>query len=219
MLVTEQRSDVRTDPNAELRRYALEAFVAHGYEGASLQQIAERAGYTKANVLYHFGSKVGLLEQAIAPAIEAFERFLHSWSELDDVEGVRSLVDPFVALLLEHRLAVNLFLVRGSALEGIPSVDRATELVHELSVRIAGATTDPTAYLRTTIALGGAAYCLANPYQDDGVELDSPEFRDLLARTLTAILLTRPDAADADREVAARDAAAMTPIMNALSRD
>jgi AcrR family transcriptional regulator len=37
----------------DLRRVALREFAAAGYHGTSIQLIAERAGVSKASVLYH----------------------------------------------------------------------------------------------------------------------------------------------------------------------
>ena len=51
----------------DLRRVALEEFAAAGYLGTSLQQIADRAGVSKATVLYHFTSKEVLLEAVLSP--------------------------------------------------------------------------------------------------------------------------------------------------------
>ncbi len=54
----------------ELRAIALDAFASSGYLGTSLQQIADRAGVSKASVLYHFASKEALLEAALTPAVD-----------------------------------------------------------------------------------------------------------------------------------------------------
>lgn len=45
-----------------LTRLARREFARHGYEGASVERIAEQAGLTKGAVYYHFGSKEGLFE-------------------------------------------------------------------------------------------------------------------------------------------------------------
>lgn len=47
--------------NAEqIRAVAAQLFARHGYEGASLQAIAERVGVTKQTLLYHYASKDAL---------------------------------------------------------------------------------------------------------------------------------------------------------------
>jgi AcrR family transcriptional regulator len=72
---------------------ALDLFVTQGYDKASLREIAERMGFTKAALYYHFASKSDLLmalhervhhvlDEPLAelgnerPTLEAWERFL-----------------------------------------------------------------------------------------------------------------------------------------------
>lgn len=45
---------------------AIKLFADHGYDGVSVQQITEAAGITKPTLYYYFGSKKGLLEEAVA---------------------------------------------------------------------------------------------------------------------------------------------------------
>lgn len=45
---------------------AIEAFAAGGFRATSLKDVADRVGVTAANLLYHFGSKEGLLVAVIA---------------------------------------------------------------------------------------------------------------------------------------------------------
>ncbi len=47
---------------SEILESAFEVFATSGYEGGSLRDIADRCGISQAGVLFHFGSKVGLLE-------------------------------------------------------------------------------------------------------------------------------------------------------------
>ena len=49
---------------------AREEFAQHGFRGARLQDIAERAGLTHPTLLYHFGSKEGLYAAVIEQAME-----------------------------------------------------------------------------------------------------------------------------------------------------
>lgn len=89
----------RTDTREQIRSIALELFAEHGYEKTSLREIAERLGFTKAAVYYHFKTKEeilfslvedfftqvdGIVEQAAArPAGPANrDRVLRDYSEL-----------------------------------------------------------------------------------------------------------------------------------------
>jgi AcrR family transcriptional regulator len=53
------------ETTAELIRLARRELTLHGYEGASVDQIAAAAKLTKGAVYYHFGSKEGLFEAVL----------------------------------------------------------------------------------------------------------------------------------------------------------
>lgn len=65
----------RTDTREHIRTIALELFAEHGYDRASLREIAERLGLTKAAVYYHFRTK----EEILASLIEDF------LAQIDDI--------------------------------------------------------------------------------------------------------------------------------------
>lgn len=63
-----------TADNAEqIRSVATQLFARHGYEGVSLQAIAERVGVTKQTLLYHFSSK-DVLRKAVLDQVFAHWR-------------------------------------------------------------------------------------------------------------------------------------------------
>lgn len=83
-------SDPQTPASCDGARHilaaALEAFAAHGYDGASMNAIAQRAGMSKANVFHHFTSK----EQLYLAVMRAASR---SWGET--LAHVTQLDAPF----------------------------------------------------------------------------------------------------------------------------
>jgi AcrR family transcriptional regulator len=128
-------------------RIALEQFCEIGYIGTSLQNIADRAGYSKSSVLYHFASKEALLEAAIAPAVDQLDALLtHSINRISSPELREAFVEEFIDYLLEYRLQAHVIINRGS-------IDRLSEsFMAEL----------PTTAqrIRLGVALAGAAYVL-----------------------------------------------------------
>src|SRR5258707_15510965 len=60
----------RPDTRARILDAALDVFSEHGFEGSSLQQIADRLGLTKAALYYHFRSNDELLEALVKPATD-----------------------------------------------------------------------------------------------------------------------------------------------------
>jgi TetR/AcrR family transcriptional regulator len=88
---------MRTVDNAEqIRAAATKLFASQGYEGTSLQAIAERVGVTKQTLLYHYASKDALRRAVLEQIFEHWrERLPHL------LEAVTSGHDRFEALTLE----------------------------------------------------------------------------------------------------------------------
>ena len=83
-------------------REALDLFVAQGYAGTSLRQIARRMGFTVAALCYHFRFKdellLALTEPLLAGRDECLDRFeAEAPLELQDK---RRLLDSYLSLLL-----------------------------------------------------------------------------------------------------------------------
>jgi len=180
----------------ELRRVALTRFAAAGYGAASLQQIAEDAGVSKASVLYHFASKEVLLEAALGPAIDELEQLVQ---ELEGVgtgaESRRRFLARFVDFLLAHRLAVYVFVSQSAALVDIPVIERANEQVGRIAAYFERHGGSMEEQMRFGIALAGAAYLLAQANQFKGEELDQDELiRPVLNRVLGEIIAPAPSA-------------------------
>ncbi|CAO1664774.1 Transcriptional regulator, TetR family [Halomonas sp. NYA30] len=68
---------------------AEEVFSQHGYRGASLQMIADRAGLPKANILYYMGSKQTLY-------VRLLNRMMHRWNKV--LEDITPESDPATVL-------------------------------------------------------------------------------------------------------------------------
>ena len=81
---------------------AEEVFAKRGFEGASLEEIAETAGYTRGAIYKHFGGK----EELFLEANTRFnERYIQSFTDLVDTAG--SLEDLDLAAIAEQWRAMN----------------------------------------------------------------------------------------------------------------
>jgi AcrR family transcriptional regulator len=108
---------------SELRDAALEEFASAGYLGTSIQAIAARAGVSKASVLYHYSSKETLLDAALSPAIDAIAALLPRTAQLSGTDADRhDFLVGFVDLLMQHRLAAQIFITQSGALVDVPVV-------------------------------------------------------------------------------------------------
>lgn len=59
------------DTQAEIIEASRAEFLAHGYEGARLQNIADQIGVTKAMIHYYFNTKKELFEQVYIQSVQA----------------------------------------------------------------------------------------------------------------------------------------------------
>ncbi|WP_169744470.1 TetR/AcrR family transcriptional regulator [Spirillospora albida] len=89
---------------------ALRLFAERGYRNTSLQDIAVEAGCAKQTLLFHFGSKGGLLAEALDPAIEAGNALAERLADLPDDRVAEAAVTGFVDLALRYRREVALLL-------------------------------------------------------------------------------------------------------------
>jgi AcrR family transcriptional regulator len=173
---------------SELRDAALEEFASAGYLGTSIQAIAARAGVSKASVLYHYSSKETLLDAALSPAIDAIAALLPRTAQLSGTDADRhDFLVGFVDLLMQHRLAAQIFITQSGALVDVPVVARAQQIIQQIAAARPQQTVDDQ--VRFAVALGGAAYLLAQA-SAYGVEAapDDVQLRDSLIRILDELL-------------------------------
>ncbi len=121
---------------------ALEVFSAHGFRGATLDQIAEAAGLSKPNLLYYFDSKDAIHRLLLT-------RLLDTW--LDPLRMIDPMGDPQTEILAymrrklqmsqqyprESRLFANEILQGAPRIEGFISTELRV-LVDEKAQVIAG---------------------------------------------------------------------------------
>jgi TetR/AcrR family transcriptional regulator len=184
----------RIEAAQEILRVALEQFSEVGYAGASLQHIADLAGYSKSSVLYHYASKEALLERALTPAVERLDTLLgNSVDRIASPELREAFVVEFIDFLLEYRLQAHLIINQGQSLAGIAIVDRAQGSITRLSETFMTELPSTHQRIRLGIALGGAAYVLAAaPLGID--ETDSmAEIRDALVAIVSELVTPLSD--------------------------
>jgi TetR/AcrR family transcriptional regulator len=156
-----------TVDNADhIRSVATQLFARHGYEGVSLQAIAERVGVTKQTLLYHFASK-DVLRKAVLDQVFAHwrERLPQMLEAVTSGHGrfdalTRELVRFFEADADRARLIVRELLdnpdeMRRMLAENLrPWVLLVAQYIREgQRIDLIHAEVDPEAYVRTVITL------------------------------------------------------------------
>ena len=94
------------DTRVRILDAALQLFTEHGFDGTTLQEIADRLGFTKAALYYHFRSKDDLLQALIAPAVGELDALLCAHEDKPDTptERRRFVEDYLDCLLTQRRL-------------------------------------------------------------------------------------------------------------------
>ena len=177
-----------------LQRIALEQFSTVGFGGASLGSIAQAAGLSKSSVLYHYASKEALLAAAIEPAVDALAEVVDSYPEHGGREEHDRFVERLIDFLLEHRLAVHLFVNQGQVLGYIPAVERANQLVRRFSEAVAERIPSIADRIRFGVAISGAAYILvaAANWAEPAEDPDPADVRAALVDTVASLLRRTP---------------------------
>lgn len=113
-----KRNEERTTRDAERTREAIlvaaeDCFARLGFEGTSLQQIADAADVARSTPAYFFGSKEALYDAVLARVIaRGQEAMARAYAKADDersAEGaVESYVDAFIDLLGQDRNFLSL---------------------------------------------------------------------------------------------------------------
>jgi AcrR family transcriptional regulator len=102
-------SPTRAEQAEKTRRAVLDTarllFAEHGFDGTSLQMIADAMGVTKANVYYYFRTKTAILEALLDNNIAVFDVLL---TTAGTIRGKRArlehLVDGFVGQVVANRM-------------------------------------------------------------------------------------------------------------------
>jgi AcrR family transcriptional regulator len=106
----------------EILRTARQLFAEHGYDGTSLQQIADTMGVTKANVYYYFRTKEALLQALLEPFLGALHELVDRAEQISDVQERRMF-------LIEGRIStvVATYRTLGPLNLGDPGMRRSIE--------------------------------------------------------------------------------------------
>ncbi len=139
---------------------ALDLFSEHGFEGTSLQGIADRLGVTKAAVYYHFHTKDEILLALVQPAIDELLMLAgEKDSGLRPQRGRGMDVAGYVDYLLRHR-RVAAYLTRDATAMSRPVlVEKGAQLRGQVEAMLLGGDADDLSTLwgsATLQALAGA---------------------------------------------------------------
>lgn len=141
------RTAAAEETRARIRAAAQELFIAKGYEGTTLKDVAERAGVGERTLYDSFGTKLGLLRHTIAMLTMGDESRTPA-ADRPAAVAARELDDPREALAAHLRIGTELMNRAGDLLrvsEAMPGADpalersvaRGTQAAYEINLRMA----------------------------------------------------------------------------------
>ena len=121
------RAEQAEQTRDEVLRTARRLFAEHGYDGTSLQQIADTMGVTKANVYYYFRTKEALLQALLEPFLGALRELLDRAEQISDPRERRTF-------LIEGRIStvVASYRTLGPLHLGDPGMRRNVEITRAI---------------------------------------------------------------------------------------
>jgi AcrR family transcriptional regulator len=82
------REEQREQTRQRLKESAMELFAARGYEGTAVEELAERAGYSRGAFYSNFANKQELMKAIIA---EGFDSDIENLRRMESIEGTEEL--------------------------------------------------------------------------------------------------------------------------------
>ena len=103
-------SKVRQKNIQVILKAAEDEFVISGFKGASIRDIANRAGLPKANVHYYFNSKMDLYSAVLSHIMELWEAVFSGLNPEDDpARALRQYINAKMQYCLAHSSASRIF--------------------------------------------------------------------------------------------------------------
>jgi AcrR family transcriptional regulator len=146
------------DTRARILAVASELFTEQGYDATSLRQIADRLGFTKAALYYHFPSKEELLVALLEPAEGLIREFMGRLEAATDVASWGAALEWIIEQMFEHLDFFKLVERNRTAVENVAKFAESTRDHREMHQRVERAVrslaTDVGEQVRMVAALG-----------------------------------------------------------------
>jgi AcrR family transcriptional regulator len=163
---------VAPDTRSRILDIALELFSEHGFDGTTLQQIADRLGFTKAALYYHFRSKEDLLQALLTPAMTGLEELLDAHESEADTPGERRrFLEDYLDYLLGHRRLIAYMSSDLAILAHPIFATGSAERRARLERRLAGDGLEFTDQVRVAMAFRGIGGAIAQYPDADTAQL------------------------------------------------
>ena len=123
---TQRKTRIQKENEERILDAALEAFSAHGFRGATIDQIADHAGMSKPNLLYYFRRKQDMYEALIARLLDTWLEPLRELDAVGDpLPELRSYIRRKLEMARDFPRESRLF--ANEILQGAPRIKRLLE--------------------------------------------------------------------------------------------
>ena len=185
----------------QILQATLELCARRGIAATSLQDIADASTCSKANVVYHFSHKEELLNEALAPSLEATERLVAATTaqglgtDADRVAFAQDLVE----LLVNHRLATHIVITHPYFVESIPGLKKAQALMGQMADLVSRYSSGEYDRLRFGIVISGVTYTLVTASILELESVPEGELTTMLTDAVTSMVMATPVSVGAGR--------------------
>jgi AcrR family transcriptional regulator len=146
---------------------ALELFVEQGYDRTSLREIAERLGFSKAALYYHYKAKDDILLSLADSLMADLEAVIERVSgEPAGPDRARLVLTEMVDLMLRHRRAAQLIITQSAAIQRLKAA-RDHEFENRLRVLLVPEDAPLVDRVRASAALSVVQSTLWHLQEDD----------------------------------------------------
>jgi TetR/AcrR family transcriptional regulator len=107
---TNKQSQIRAQSQLKIISAAQDEFILHGYKGATVQSIADRAKLPKANVLYYFKNKENIYHGVLEQTLSMWDQGI---GDIEPENGPKVAIEKFIAakvkMSFEHPKASKIY--------------------------------------------------------------------------------------------------------------
>jgi len=146
--------------SAELREAVVDAAASlvarHGFDGVSVQAVADATGYSKTGILHKFGSKDALMDAVVMSCDSYLDQVADELAGAEPQENLRAVLDGLLRLGVDRPGIVALLLSCPLRSELWPRLDHAAAVILRW-FGLQGDDADDGQMIRATACLGGLA--------------------------------------------------------------
>ncbi|MCX5513548.1 TetR family transcriptional regulator [Kaistia algarum] len=118
---TKKRTRIQEENEERILDAALDIFSVYGFRGATIDQLAERAGMTKPNLLYYFRRKDDIYLSVLTRTLEAWLQPLETLGDTDDPKAeIRAYLDRKLEMSRDNPKASRLYAME--IMQGAPVI-------------------------------------------------------------------------------------------------